>query len=496
LSLTERIDAAFEAVAPVHAARRQRARLSIKAMGDGYDTAKPGRTQRMFGGRGGGPDAHQDTQTLHQLREQCRHHDRNNGLLSGLLNTAADEVIGPEFFFKPTTLDEDWNNEAEAFLRREQEPDKTDARGELTFTEQVKLTLRADWTDGDILHVWQPDGTLYTYEAHELATPRDKDGANIVNGVRFDARGRAIAYYVPKPGQKPDRGWLDSSAQLQTIPAKDALFVATRKRFNQSRGVPYLAPILGTFNRLDGYLDAETFAAEVNAHWAAVIKREPIYDEDAPAADIPGSLTTPTTSKPGQRRTADRVQEMPRGAILDMMPGESLDIVQGTRPGGTFEPFVILVCRIVGVGVGFPLELFLKDFSRTNYSSARASMNVARRSARGWQVHLEHRLCTPWYRRHITRAIASGALRLPRNTPDLYAYQPGWPAWAQIDPEKEIKADVLAIANRLKSRGEVIRGRKGDPDATFTELEQEEARLRDAGLIESQITPAPPAPGA
>ena len=492
MNVAKVVDRAVEVFAPRAALARARARMAL-TLSDGFDAAKPSRRHRTYSGRGGSADTHATSQTLHQLREQCLHHDRNSGLLAGLLNTAADEIVGPTFAFKPTTPDDAWNERTAAYIVDMQAPDATDARAEFTLADQVKLTLRALWTSGDILHVWQPDGRLYTYEAHEISSPRERpEGTTIVNGVQFNKAGQAVAYYVPKANVTPDRGYVQTRADLQKIPAKNALFVAARKRFNQSRGVPFLAPVLSAFNRLDGYIDAEMFAAHINSHWAAKITREPVYDESDPNSDLPGSRSLTYTAPSDSRRTFDRLQTMEPGMILDLLPGEDLDLVYAQRPGVTFEPFVLLVCRMVGVGVGMPLELFLKDFSRTNYSSARASMNVAKRSFRGWQIALESKFLRPWYRRHITRAIATKALPLPRNVPDLFAHQCQWPQWEHVDPMKEIQADVLAIENHLRSRGEVIRARNGDPAATFAELAEEQQTLREAGLLQPENAPPTP----
>jgi len=483
------VDRVVEVFAPRAALRRQYARNAL-SMGDGYDAAKTSRRNRTFTGRGGGADVHTDAQTLFQLREQCLHHDRTSALLAGLLNTAVDEIVGPTFTFKPITPDDAWNELAAQYVLQMQTAENTDARGQFSLTDQAKLTLRSLWTSGDILHVWQPDGRLATYEAHEIVSPRERpQGTAIVNGVQFDKAGRASHYYVPKPAVKSDRGYVQTREDLQRIPAADALFVATRKRFNQSRGVPFLAPVLSAFNRLDGYIDAEMFAAHVNAHWAAKITREPVYDETDPNSDLPGSRNLSYPAPADGRRSFDRLQTMEPGMILDLLPGEDLDIVYAQRPGNTFEPFVLLVCRMVGVGVGMPLELFLKDFSRTNYSSARASMNVAKRSFRGWQLALESKMCSPWYRRHITRGIASKELPLPKGTPDVFAHQCQWPQWEHVDPMKEIQADALSIQTRLRSRGEVIRARNGDPAATFAELAEEENALREAGLLQQPQAP-------
>ena len=137
------------------------------------------------------------------------------------------------------------------------------------------------------------------------------------------------------------------------------------------------------------------------------------------------------------------------------------------RPGNNFDPFVVMCARIIGVAVGYPLELIMLDFSRTNYSSARASMGEARRGFRRWQRWLQTNVAIPWYKWQIARGIASGAIPANKNA---FKVRCQWPGWNYIDPKKSAEANAIDVAGGRKSNSECIRERGGDPDEVFAEI--------------------------
>jgi capsid protein len=60
--------------------------------------------------------------------------------------------------------------------------------------------------------------------------------------------------------------------------------------------------------------------------------------------------------------------------------------------------------------------------------------------------------------------------------------------WEWIDPSKDVKADVEAIDNLIKSRGQVIRERGRDPREVYDEIADDIAAMRAAGIPEETIT--------
>lgn len=447
---------------------------AMGADGIGYEITKASRTRRAFGlvtGLVASADRHLAMGNLGQLREICRMHDRQSALFSGLLDRALDNIYGSNFDFIPATGDPALNKIAKEYITKRMEAAL--ASGLQDFAELARTTHRAIWTDGDCLLVKRPDGTLLPFEADQVETPGGGLGstARIVLGVELGELNQPIAYHVRSRQSRGDSGMVGLNTKPQRIPASDALFPAYRKRHNQTRGVPFLAAALAFFDRTNNWLDYESLAAEGNSMLGFKIKREPTE------TILTGAIDNEDAESSG---TFEKVQKMEPFSILDLAPGEDVDMVTSQRPGSNFEPYLVTCCRIIGVAVGFPLELIMLDFSRTNYSSARASLGEARRGFRVQQLFSAKRICMPWYRWQIDRGIASG--ELPAKA-ELYKARCQWPAWEYIDPEKEAKGNEVAIDNRTKSISECIRETGQEPDEVFAEIAEDNKKLAALGIM-------------
>ena len=74
------------------------------------------------------------------------------------------------------------------------------------------------------------------------------------------------------------------------------------------------------------------------------------------------------------------------GTFIPLYPGDKMTPFTPSRPAPQFANFVEAVARQIGVAAGMPYELVMKDFSTTNYSSARASLLEA------WRFFINRRV--------------------------------------------------------------------------------------------------------
>ncbi|HUX15408.1 MAG TPA: phage portal protein, partial [Phycisphaerae bacterium] len=164
------------------------------------------------------------------------------------------------------------------------------------------------------------------------------------------------------------------------------------------------------------------------------------------------------------------------GGIITGALGDELQMFHPARPGQTFQPYVTTAIRLIGAGMGMPLELVLLDFSQTNYSSARAALLQSYRTFMTWQEFAVDDILNPVYQRWIGQGIVDGDLPLRE---DAFAVQWLLPKWAWIDPLKEVLAaekatamgiDTLTqhIAQERQTLGDYIRIRKRELEAYRT----------------------------
>jgi len=480
-------DAVVRAISPRRGLMRQHARLQTAILAGGYDVVNDLRTHRRGPGRGGTANEQADPRTLWELRELSREHDRNTPLYHGIVERAIDNVLGDGLGWRANTGDEGLDREVNALVT-----DRMQGLflGGIDFQEGLRLALRAVWVDGDVLLAFTDDGRVQAYEGEWLVTPRDIDAARrerISHGVETNARGDVIAYHVAKAKRHNRLGWT-GRANAERIDAADAILPANRTRFGQSRGLPMLTSTMGLIDKLDAYIDAETLAAQMQADWAWFLKRDPSLTDALPGTEV----QTDPNATPDSDTTFTKLLRHEPGMVYDGVPGEELDFVAPTRPTHQFEPYLVTCARIVGAAGSMPLELVLLDFSKTNYSSARAALLEAHRAFRREQRFTISRIAVPIVRRLIVRAVAARELPPAEN---IYraAWQPG--RWWSVDPYKQAKADETDLKNGVKTESECIREHGRDPEEVWDERKWELNEQRQRGLIprESQgaETPTP-----
>ena len=118
------------------------------------------------------------------------------------------------------------------------------------------------------------------------------------------------------------------------------------------------------------------------------------------------------------------------------------------RPAAQFGAFLENVFRIVAVGLAMPYELLLKDFSKTTYSSARASMLEAWRSFNRRRDRLGTGFMDPIYGLFIEEMVDAGRI----DAPDFYANRAAYlrcrwigPGKGWVDPVKEAQAAQIRM---------------------------------------------------
>jgi len=448
----------------------------VAGVGVGYEVATPNRTRRSYGfvsGHSASADRHLTKHTLSQLIEMCRKNDRQSSLFSGILDRALDNIFGSNFDFVPKTGDDRLNDQVKAYINFRMTAEMCDASGVMDFIDIAKTGVRGVWTDGGPLLVKKPNGSILAFEADQVATPTGgefKNDKRIIQGVELNELNRPVGYWVKQRNTTSDYGSVDTGGKYKRIAAANTIAPAYRKRFGQSRGVPFLASILGTFERFNNYLDFEQFAAEQNSMIGWKITRK------STDALMPGDIDNTDGSS---NDAFEKMQQMYQGMIMELDEGEDVNMFGADRPGDNFDKYVIMCCRLIGVGVGYPLELMLLDYSKTNYSSGRMGLAEAKRMFRNWQKFSGKNICLPWYKWQIGRGIASGELPA---SPELFNVRLQWPAWEMIDKKKEADGDNIAINNRTKSVSQCIRERGDVPKDVFEEIAKEQEIMAELGI--------------
>ncbi len=510
------IDRAVGYVAPVLGARRMQARAAMAL--SGYIGARWDRraTKEWYVPSGTADDTLlPDSQTL---RDRSRDLIRNSPLATGAVNTVVQNVVGgglqlqarPEW--ESLGMSEDQADEWKASVEREfrlwAESTECDITRTQNFYGLQDLVFRAVLEAGDcaVLTPMIPARTslyslrLQVIESERLANPDNKqDTDRLKAGIEFDENGAPVAYHIRRKHPYSFEGLKDRSATRidafgKRTGRRNVLHPFERKRPGQSRGVPYLAPVIEQLKQLDRYSEAEVMAAVVSAMFTVFVKTQ-TGDGLGPLIGETSTAPSSANPKPGQE------VKLGNGAIVDLLPGEDVAFANPGRPNSQFDAFVQAVLRQVGVALGLPFEVLVKHFT-ASYSAARAALLEAWCFYRGRREFLAQAFCAPAYEAWMDEAVALGRVDAPGYFDDpalRRAYlQAEWigSAPAQIDPEKEVGAAEKRLqigVSTLADETMLLTGKVWE-DQHRQQVKERRMRERD-GLLPAAAQGAPQRPG-
>jgi lambda family phage portal protein len=315
---------------------------------------------------------------------------------------------------------------------------------------------------------------LHPEQLDRAKTLRLEDGGAIVQGVEFAPSGRIRAYWL-RPGAPGDAlGGLPLTSTR--FPASAVIHLFRPLVPGQVRGLSWFAPVLLSAHELDQLLDALLVRVKVAAMYVGSI-----VDMDGAG---PGFDGTQTGSK------LDTSVEP--GAIRVEQPGKRLEWSEPPTTGDA-TALATETLRMIATGAGVTYEQLTGDYSKVNYSSARAALLEFRRFCDGIQHHtIVFQFCRPVWQRFVLWQVLRGVIPAAAFQADRMAFEAvKWlpPAWPWVDPLKDGQAAVLEMDNNLRSRSEVVAERGYDIEALDKEIAADRARAERLGIAPKETPP-------
>lgn len=500
-----RLDKAVAAVFPGWGASRIRARgqMEMMALAGSYVGARKDRRETANWSVSGGSADADILWDLPTLRERSRDLVRNAPLAAGAINTMVTNVVGtglvPKARIDRAVLGltdeaaDEWESRAEAIFRQwALGSHGADITREMNFVDLQHLAVRSPAESGDMFllrRFSEQDGGAIGFrwqvvEGDRVCNPElTSDNETLRGGVQKDSQGRVVAYHVldTHPGDYQIGG---VSRKWTTLPAwsangeRQVVHLYRILRPGQSRGVPFLAPVLESFKQLDQYREAEQMAAVVAAMLTVFVKSK--------GGEGFG------VSFPNDPAPASNELKLGRGAIVDLAPDEDIEVVNPGRPNQAFDPFMNAILTQIGTALEIPLELLTKRFN-SSYSASRAALLEAWKAFKTQRFWLAQKLCVPSYEAVITEAIARRYLDAPGfwDAPEMRHAWLGhdWigPAPGNIDPLKEVQAARERIEGNLSTHD------KETAELTGGDWERDHRQLaKEVKLIEADGTAPQP----
>ena len=322
-------------------------------------------------------------------------------------------------------------------------------------------------------------GNYGTGTSVNYTTGKNPDNGNtIYDGVEVDSNGAVVAYHVrssyPFEVGTPTTTWARVLAYQEHTGLPNVVHVVECERPDQYRGVSYLAQVIEPLLQLRRYTESELMAAVIESFFTAFIKTEAPTDENP--------FNQVETDPPGEPSGPNEYSMGP-GQVNVMEPGEDVVFADPKRPAGGFDAFVTAICSQIGAALEIPADLLLKKFN-ASYSASRAALLEAWKAFKMRREWLADDFCRPIYEVWMSEAVARGRIYAPGffDNPAIHAAYLGseWlgPSQGQLDPTKEITAEILACSEGFSTHEQsTIRLNGGQWDANVEQLLRENEKL-------------------
>jgi capsid protein len=169
-------------------------------------------------------------------------------------------------------------------------------------------------------------------------------------------------------------------------------------------------------------------------------------------------------SKPGEGETDPRgapLAGLEPGSMVKLLPGEDVKFTEPGDVGGMYTEFMRVQLRAIAAGLGVTYEQLTGDLERVNYSSIRAGLLEFRRRCEQFQHQvMVFQFCRPVWRAWIEAAVVAG----------------------EIDPLKDMNAEVVAVRAGFKPRSAVINEMGYDEEVVDRQVAADNARADSLGL--------------
>jgi len=426
---------------------------------------------------------------------------RNDAHIQGASTLHKDNIVGATYLLnaKPMSAvlfgkrdpvwEEEYQEEVETrfHLTAESPECWLDAQRVKTLTDIVRLAVGVDLAGGEVLASaeWMPnDGrpcrtAIQMVDTDRLSNPFNQWRSNkIRRGVERDMRGAPIAYHI-RMGHPSDFTNPQSYIWKRVMARKpwgrpQILHIYEQMRPDQSRGISGMAAALSEMKMLKGFRKVELQRAVLAATYAASIESE------LPAADIfrsmGGNDQSANPSIEWMREYLAAIQEY-SGASKNLtidgvkipvfMPGTKLNLKNPGAESPAGDKFEQSVLRYVASALNVSYEQLSRDYSQTNYSSARASRGETEKHLASRKKRVADRTANFAYRLWLEEQINANQLETlkRRVVPSFYeglnaeAYSNcDWigAGAGLIEPLKETQALVLQLKNGLNTKENVI----------------------------------------
>lgn len=413
----------------------------------------------------------------------------NDGYAAGVVAIHKDNIVGNQFRLNSQPNAEVLGIEEESWLQEFQSQVEArfnntaestrhwlDASGMNDFTALIRQAIGMFLIHGEVLAVaeWIDNPKRPYSTAIQLISPRRlsnpynlADDEHFQNGVERDNYGRAIAYHIreshPFDFRQPEKNYKWKRVEAETAWGRQqVIHIIEQMLPDQTRGISEMVSVLKQMRMTRRFQDVELQQAVLQATYAASIESDlpPQLIAEImganPNAPSFGEAAKSMLSSILHHRVTNNLQ-LDGARIPVLHPNTKLNLQQLGQPSGVGSSYEQSLLRHIAAGLGVSYEQFSRDYTQTNYSSARASMNETFKFMQSRKKMVADRFATAIYRLWLEEQINLGNIPLPKGKGKLWIYKNpeifdalakcSWigAARGQIDEMKETQASILKV---------------------------------------------------
>lgn len=387
-----------------------------------------------------------------------------------------------------------------------------DAERNVTGYGQQEIVLRGMLESGDILGLrcwpekqvgrvhmtaWKlVEGDRVVSPASHVARDGERlngDGPVVVAGVEQDEYGAAVAFHAltkaPDPyntARRPgDTKRYEAWGAKSKLPG--AVLVFDKRRPEQARGVPFLAPVLELIKIFSDTTDAAALSLLLQSMLAIVYKSPgagSMPEPDYGAGEIVQSEGEPEVLQ--QRSKSDFAIEA--GLLLEIDSDSEVEVKSPGRDNPAHDKFFETLMTMVGAATGTPFGVLMARFNNS-YTASKGEIEVFYKEVVRRIGRFAPDWCDPHYRCWLYERVAAGIYDMPGFLDDLQMRE-AWCSvrWAgdgkiSLDPYRERRAFEIDEAHGWQTGQQItaqING--GDHDANIERRIMEHRKFVDGGL--------------
>jgi len=364
------------------------------------------------------------------------------------------------FTFRAMTDDEAFNERLEELMREKMKPQNCDVASRHSFDQMMRIFEQCKMTDGDCGLMKVKGARLQAIESDHIAKPTSGTKREDISdlGLVLDDFGRVKWYALNK------RNNYDQMVFDRMVKAPNMFFDGYFTRFDQTRGISPLLSALNTNQDLAEAYEYTLIKTKFHAMLGMAITREATSTTDG--WEPYGEKTA--TSSSGQT-SANYNFEMRPGLKLEMQPGDKIDMLESKTPNEEFVPYTEAMLRCALLAFDMPFSFY--NSQQFSYNAGRQDTIRYVRSSKNKQDKNRNVRdnVTQWW---LDEWLIDGTLSVAEYRKAKWHWQAsGTPV---IDPQKEVPAMAMMIANGLKSRSEFINEMGGEFRETAKLLAMEE----------------------